>query len=95
MTLPTPLRYARNLTVASVALWFVYSLVTNPAVVSTVLALAALPLLVVVLPALVVWAADSEPLAFELRIGLPTTRPEEREDSTGRVAVTDGGEERV
>jgi hypothetical protein len=86
-----PRRYLRTALALSVALWFGYGLLTAPEVLSVVLTFAALPLLFVVLPALVVWAADSGSVRLELRVRLPTTGTDERREPAPG-AVTDGVE---
>lgn len=81
----SPVALAEAAIVAIVALWLLSSLAASPATLGVVLTFAALPLLLVALPALVVHAAGDDG-RVHLRLRFPVTvRSEES------VALTDGG----
>lgn len=91
MDTPTPTRFAELAAVTVVGLWLTYGLLSNAAVVSAVLTFAALPLLVVVLPALLVRAADTGGARVELSLRYPAAT--RRSDTAERpVPLTDGGD---
>lgn len=83
----SPIALAEAAVVAVVALWLLASLLSTPAALTAVLAVAALPLLFVVLPALAVRAAGDDG-RIRLRLRFPVTVRDAGED---RVALTDGG----
>ena len=82
----SPVALAEAGLVAVVALWLVSALLSTPAALGAVLTVAALPLLFVALPALVVRAAGDDG-RVHLRLRHPVTV---RDDDP--VAITDGGE---
>jgi len=83
----SPVILAEAALVGVVALWLLQGLLSTPLSLGVVLAFAALPLLVVVLPAILVRAAGDDG-RVRLRLRLPVTVRRESEDP---VALTDGG----
>lgn len=81
----SPIALAEAGIVAVVALWLLTGLASTPAALGLVLAFAALPVLLVALPALVVRAASDDG-RVHLRLRFPVTVGSEES-----VALTDGG----
>ncbi|MFC7226450.1 hypothetical protein N0B31_03465 [Salinirubellus salinus] len=81
----SPIAFAEAAVVAIVALWLTSGLLSAPAVLGVVTVVVALPLLIVVVPALVVRAAGDGGVV-RVRLRLPVVvSPEER------TTATDGG----